>query len=215
MDDNIRNVVITLATFGLWGLVHSLTASLAVKRWGQARLGRRYYLYPFAYIVVSLVTFAGFLFFRPPIHGTVYSLDGELGYVLRGVQLLGVVGLLQAAREFDLRGFLGARDFRAAGASISRGNLRTSGLNAVVRHPLYFFGLVFLWANPRMTADAFWLTVAFSAYLVVGSVFEERKLVVLFGREYTEYKRAVSGLVPIKWLQRIVHLVVSAGHIVI
>jgi protein-S-isoprenylcysteine O-methyltransferase Ste14 len=39
----------------------------------------------------------------------------------------------------------------------------------------------------------------FTAYVVVGTLLEEKKLVAEFGEEYRSYQRRVSMLVPLKW----------------
>jgi protein-S-isoprenylcysteine O-methyltransferase Ste14 len=38
-----------------------------------------------------------------------------------------------------------------------------------------------------------------SAYLVIGTLLEERKLVLEFGDKYREYQRQVSMFIPLKW----------------
>ncbi|MGH2606675.1 MAG: methyltransferase family protein, partial [Anaerolineales bacterium] len=70
------------------------------------------------------------------------------------------------------------------------------GLYRWVRHPLYTCALVFLWLTPVMTMSLLALYLGLSAYLVVGSVFEERRLVAEFGEAYREYQRQVPRLVP-------------------
>jgi hypothetical protein len=39
-----------------------------------------------------------------------------------------------------------------------------------------------------------------SAYLVVGTLLEERKLVIEFGEESRRYQSRVSMFIPVKWL---------------
>ena len=54
--------------------------------------------------------------------------------------------------------------------------LNTGGLYQVVRHPLYTFSLLFLWLTPVMTRNLALLYVAFTVYMLIGAIFEERKL---------------------------------------
>jgi protein-S-isoprenylcysteine O-methyltransferase Ste14 len=43
--------------------------------------------------------------------------------------------------------------------------------------------------------------VILSAYLLIGTLLEERKLVLEFGEKYKAYQRQVSMLIPLKWLR--------------
>jgi len=70
------------------------------------------------------------------------------------------------------------------------------GLYRWVRHPLYFWGLVFIWLTPQMTVNRLALFVVLSIYLYVGTFFEERRLVREYGDGYREYQRQVPRLIP-------------------
>lgn len=41
--------------------------------------------------------------------------------------------------------------------------------------------------------------LAITAYLVVGSMLEERKLIANFGNAYQQYREAVPALIPLPW----------------
>lgn len=67
-----------------------------------------------------------------------------------------------------------------------------------VRHPLYFFTLIMIWAHPYLTVDRLLFNVLWTLWLVVGSILEERGLVAEFGNEYREYQSKVPMLIPSK-----------------
>jgi protein-S-isoprenylcysteine O-methyltransferase Ste14 len=73
----------------------------------------------------------------------------------------------------------------------------TSGLYSWVRHPLYTAGLAFIWLTPVMTVNLLVLNLGLTIYLVVGAVYEERKLVREFGEQYTHYQVRVTMLIPL------------------
>jgi protein-S-isoprenylcysteine O-methyltransferase Ste14 len=77
-------------------------------------------------------------------------------------------------------------------------NLNTSGLNAYVRHPLYFASLIFFWglflAVPNNAVLV--LAIISTFYLIVGTMLEEKKLVKIFGEEYIAYQKRVPMLFP-------------------
>jgi protein-S-isoprenylcysteine O-methyltransferase Ste14 len=74
--------------------------------------------------------------------------------------------------------------------------LVTSGLYRLTRHPLYTFSFVLLWLNPLMTWNVLALNIGLSAYMLIGSIFEERKLVEQFGPAYVEYRKNTPRIIP-------------------
>ena len=67
-----------------------------------------------------------------------------------------------------------------------------------VRHPLYSLFLVLLWVCPDITADRLLLNTLFTAWIVLGTVLEERDLARDLGDPYRAYQRQVPMLVPWK-----------------
>jgi protein-S-isoprenylcysteine O-methyltransferase Ste14 len=73
--------------------------------------------------------------------------------------------------------------------------LRVDGMNGFVRHPLYTGLLVVLWSrvfDEFQLASALWGT----AYIIIGTRFEERKLLRLYGESYLHYRQAVPTYFP-------------------
>jgi protein-S-isoprenylcysteine O-methyltransferase Ste14 len=65
-----------------------------------------------------------------------------------------------------------------------------------VRHPLYFCVLVLFWANPDVTADRLLFNLLWTGWIYVGTLFEERDLVLEFGDVYRRYQKMVPMLIP-------------------
>ena len=65
-----------------------------------------------------------------------------------------------------------------------------------VRHPLYFCILVLFWASPDLTADRLLFNILWTAWIWVGTRFEETDLVADFGDAYRDYRRKVPMLIP-------------------
>ena len=74
--------------------------------------------------------------------------------------------------------------------------LMTGGLYRFMRHPLYTFGLLFLWLTPRVTVNLFTFYLGLTVYIIVGAYFEERKLLREFGQAYEDYARVTPMLIP-------------------
>src|SRR3990172_10360464 len=89
--------------------------------------------------------------------------------------------------------------------------LTTGGLYRYVRQRVYTAGFVFLWMTPVMTSTVFALYLGLSLYLYIGSVFEERRLLVEFGAAYQAYQRKVPRLFP-GWPRRPTDSTTSAGR---
>ncbi len=113
--------------------------------------------------------------------------------VLQAAMLLGGLWLLWGGgRRYDLARFLGTAPETPGTAPEP---LVTDGLRARVRHPLYAGAHLLLWglvADPLGLATAVWG----SAYLVVGTWLEERRLLRVYGDAYADYRRRVPGLLP-------------------
>jgi protein-S-isoprenylcysteine O-methyltransferase Ste14 len=71
-----------------------------------------------------------------------------------------------------------------------------SGLYQYVRHPLYTFSLLILWLSPNMSLNSFIVYAALTIYVLIGIIFEERKLIREFGQEYETYRNATPMLIP-------------------
>jgi protein-S-isoprenylcysteine O-methyltransferase Ste14 len=78
------------------------------------------------------------------------------------------------------------------------------GWNNVVRHPLYLgtiisvAGLFILLPSEKMALSAFLIF----CYTLIGTVWEEKKLVDTFGDDYIKYQEDVSMLFPFRWLKQ-------------
>lgn len=112
--------------------------------------------------------------------------------------LLAIVGTVWGIRSlgaFDTYGVnpLLARLGRPQAESIG---LVIRGPYVWVRHPLYSFMLVLIWASPQVSADRLLLNVLWTSWIVVGTHLEERDLVAAFGESYRQYQKTVPMLIP-------------------
>jgi protein-S-isoprenylcysteine O-methyltransferase Ste14 len=75
-------------------------------------------------------------------------------------------------------------------------NFTVISLYKYVRHPLYFGGILGLWATPRMTGTHLAFAIGLTAYFVVGTLFEEKDLKREFGDLYRRYQAKTPMLLP-------------------
>ncbi len=183
----------------LWGIVHSLLASTGVKALFRRTLGdgfmKFYRLFYNIFAVVSILP-AVYLMLTLP-DDPLYQVPAPFSAVMRVGQLLSVVLLFVAVLQTDLLSFVGLRQFVEEEKT---GRLIVTGLYRYVRHPLYTFSLLILWFSPNMSVNSFVVYLALTVYILVGIIFEERKLIREFGAEYEEYRSRTPMLLPgIRW----------------
>ena len=108
-------------------------------------------------------------------------------------QALSVLFLFGAVMQTDLLSFAGLRQLVEEEKT---GNLVTSGLYRSVRHPLYTFSLLILWLSPAMSVNSFIVYAGLTIYILIGIMFEERKLLREFGEAYANYRSSTPMLLP-------------------
>lgn len=192
-------LVLSVAWLG-YGLVHSLLAARGVKRWVATRWPSLMPAYRFLYNFVALVTLAPFALWLLRDPGPfLWHWVGFWRWVADGLGLAALGALLLPGSPYDTALFLGWRSWRERRMDAGDGEpFRIGFLHRFVRHPWYALSLVLLWTRD-MTAlrlvSALWIT----AYFVIGSHLEERKLVEVHGDRYRRYRARVAGLLPLPW----------------
>ena len=129
--------------------------------------------------------------------------DGWLGGVRYAAIVFAVIFFVLGARQYDLLQFLGIRQIQSGADGIgltADGGIDMGGVLAVVRHPWYLGVVLIIWARDLAVIDLV-VSAVLTAYIVIGTLLEERKLVAEYGSRYRDYQQSVSMLVPWKWLQ--------------
>jgi protein-S-isoprenylcysteine O-methyltransferase Ste14 len=192
----VRGIIFTLLAVVAYGALHSLLASLWAKKLARRSLGCATRGYRLAYNVVALITLLPVLAVPALDPGPeLYRLRPPWVALTIAGQALALVALAVGLLQTDPWHFLGLRQLKA-NESEATPRLVVGGLYRWVRHPLYTAGLAFIWLSPVMTTSLLALNLALTAYIYVGSVFEERRLVAEFGQAYLEYARKVPRLIP-------------------
>ncbi len=177
----------------VWGLWHSLLAARRVKRVLEAHLGRGYRLFYNLVAGVTLLPVLALVAWRPG--EVLYQVPAPWRWGMVVIQLLAVLAAAVTLLQTDVLRFLGIRQLLQA-EPLGPNRLTIRGFYKWVRHPLYFFSLIFLWFSPIMTLNLCILYGAFTLYLYIGAIFEERKLVGQFGQAYRAYQQRVPMLIP-------------------
>lgn len=190
--------------FLIWAITHSILASLTLKDFLSSRLGRLYYFYRVFFVLVSIISLVAIFLIVPLPSDKLYSFNGPVFYLLKTMQTAALIAFLFTATtsiEDDFLGFREAKRFFSARLNVvDKRPLRTDGIMRYSRHPLYFFAAVLLWSDPKMTIGWATMSLAFCLYFLIGTIFEERKLISIFGSEYLDYQKRVRRFIPIKRL---------------
>lgn len=181
----------------LFAAKHSLLARVAVQAKLEEFLGAWYRLIynAVALVTIILVYLAGHLLLA---NQTFSFLDNSIGTFLSlAIQVAGLITLLVAIKQYDIGRFTGITQVRT-GERLSEAThepLQQRGLNRWVRHPLYTGAFLVLWGGAGSTLGL-WTAVWGSLYLVIGTRFEERKLIGLYQDNYREYQQQVPRYFP-------------------
>jgi protein-S-isoprenylcysteine O-methyltransferase Ste14 len=190
-----------LAFDALLSVLFFVQHSTMVRRPFRARLAR---LLParyggVVYAIVSGLALTLVLVFWQRVDIPVFRLEGAARWT--AVSLAALVTVLLLISGYAVRrtiDFLGVRPVRAhwRGEALQMAPFSVEGPFRWVRHPLYACILALLWIRPEMMADGLVLSMLWSAWIVVGTMLEERDLVADFGDTYRRYQQQVPMLVP-------------------
>jgi protein-S-isoprenylcysteine O-methyltransferase Ste14 len=192
----IMNTLILISAFAVWGIVHSLLASLAFKEFFRKALGNEFMrFYRLGYNIFSVVSLLPILWLMwiLPNH-VLYLVPAPWKYFMLAGQGVAAFLLLYGVLQTDTLSFIGLRQLVEPDSK--SGTLVTGGLYRFVRHPLYSAGLLFLWLTTTMTVNQLAVYICSTIYIFIGAYFEERKLLREFGMVYAEYKAVTPMIIP-------------------
>lgn len=180
-----------------YGLLHSFLASLKTKASARKWIGlsgERWFR--LAYNLIAIVTLVPILFLPILlIDQEIYTIQFPWILLTLSIQALAVISLMIGLQQTGIGKFIGLRQM-VLPEDTTPPRLVTSGLYRYMRHPLYTAGLVIIWLLPIMTWNLLALNIGLTAYVFIGSYFEERKLLLEFGEDYAEYRERTPMLIP-------------------
>lgn len=199
------DILVIIFLFFLFAFTHTWLASRKLKKSLTEKIGNRIAFYRLFYNITSVMFFFVFYSLSPKPDVIIYDLQYPFDLITFALQVLSLIGLIWAARQIDLKEFFGIKQlerFWDNNYSLEdldeKQELKTRGVFKLVRHPIYMFSILFLLFRPQM--NLFYLTtfICIIIYFYAGSIFEEKKLVEVFGEQYKEYQKKVPRLFPIK-----------------
>ncbi|MHB8776966.1 MAG: methyltransferase family protein [Anaerolineales bacterium] len=187
------SIFILLLALVVWGIVHSFLATHFAKGIFRIKYGNMDF-YRLAYNLFAAISFLPILYWMAALPNQVfYQISAPWSYLMLGGQLFSALMLGLAFLQTDALSFVGLRQLFD---KENTDGLVTRGLYRLVRHPLYTFGLLFIWLSPTVTQNSITVYAGATVYTLVGAYFEERKLLRDYGEAYAEYQRNTPMLIP-------------------
>jgi methanethiol S-methyltransferase len=192
-----------LLTALLWTGYVSLHSFLISVRFTNlmTRLLKDYYaFYRLFYILISFILIVPLINYTSQLDDKVIITYESPLSVIRYVLISGSLLMFFWAffLNYDSLSFFGIRQILNFGKenkiNPSEG-IKRNGLLGIMRHPMYLALIIYLWCQTFRVVDIVTNTLL-TIYVIIGTILEERKLVLEFGEEYIKYQKEVPMLIP-------------------
>jgi protein-S-isoprenylcysteine O-methyltransferase Ste14 len=194
---------VDLALLGLFAVQHSLMARPGFKRaWARIVAPP---LERSTYVLLSSVALALLFLFWRPLPGEVWAFRNPAARVALWAVFGGGFALaLYSTFLISHLDLFGLRQVwaRFRGRPYRPREFRAGTLYAAVRHPLMLGFLLAFWGTPRMTLGHLLFAGTMTAYILLGTLLEERDLLRTLGPAYATYRKRVPRFVPKLSLRR-------------
>ncbi|NOX61168.1 MAG: isoprenylcysteine carboxylmethyltransferase family protein [Chloroflexi bacterium] len=192
------SVLIITITFTIWAVVHSILADHGLKKRFRERFGdRAYRWYRLAYNLFAILSFVPVLLAYGILpNQTLWSAPAPWRWIMLAIQAIGLIGIVVAVFHTHVGEFAGVAQLRSGYDPDRPEPMRINGLYCMVRHPIYFFGLLLVWFSPDVTVNGLTFAILVTLYFYFGAKHEETGLRAAYGPIYDAYREQVPMLIP-------------------
>lgn len=183
---------------GFWTaycVLHSVLASIKVKKKAQKNFGRWHRYYRLFYTVFAALSLAAVVLYQFSIHSpTLYKRSTGSDIVGATLCGIGLVLMTHCIKKY----FLSLSGLKSLFQEAPGAELMINGIHRFVRHPLYTGTFLAIWGL-WVVAPSLGLLIADSVitlYTLLAIRLEEEKLVSEFGQQYRLYQLQVPKLIP-------------------
>lgn len=187
-------MLLILAWF-IFGVLHSILAYQPLKNRLQLLLKAKYKFYRLSYSIFATINLGFVVWFHFSIVSELLWQPPLLQKIFAALLVIFSSGLMLVCMK---KYFADLSGIDALTGKIAILHLETTGVHALVRHPLYTVTILFVWSLflwQPLTSN-FISCICITVYTRIGIYFEEKKLVRLFGNNYQLYKVTVPMLIP-------------------
>ncbi|MDO8341087.1 MAG: NnrU family protein [Candidatus Woesebacteria bacterium] len=183
---------------GLFALQHSVMARPAFKTWWTSIVSPT--LERSTYVLISSLLL-GLLFWQwQAMDGVIWNVESSVGR--SSLQALFWLGWLIALGSTFMTSHSDLFGLRQVWLHLRKRHytpvpFRARALYKWVRHPIMLGYLLAFWATPHMTTGHLLFSLAMTAYILIGILFEERDLAALHGGAFEQYRKEVAMIIPV------------------
>lgn len=192
-------LVVNIFLIALFGLQHSIMARPAFKAAVFAK--RSVSFRASTYTLASALCLLVMMLFWQPMEAPVWSLaSGPLFWLSTLLYTVGWTLAFIATFQIDHFALFGLHQgYRVLKRQEEpEARFKKRGFYRYVRHPIQTATLLGLWATPVMSEGHLLLSSGLTLYILIGLMLEEKDLVKTLGRAYTQYKKEVPMLLPLR-----------------
>ena len=167
--------------------IHSVLAASGVKEVFKKIFGKNYRYYRLSYSIFAFLALVALLIFQYSFTSPVLFQSTFLEYVAVLFFILpGLFIMLVSIKKY----FMLLSGVRSVFSPVSTPELKIMGIHKYMRHPLYSGTILFVFGLFLIfpTVSNFIAWILLTLYILIGLVFEEKKLIKEFGNDYLEYK---------------------------
>ncbi len=189
--------------FSLWlvyFVLHSVMASLRLKSWVARHFSTLMPAYRLMFNTLSAILLLPILWLSFRWQGEpLWHWSTPIWWLMMMISVATVIAFFISLRYYDMDEFMGFKQWREGIDAVEdQEHFVIGDFHRFVRHPWYSMGIILVWSrelDPIMLTNAVMITL----YFVIGSLFEERKLLRYHGDVYRQYRQRVPALIPRPW----------------
>ena len=185
----------------LWCSLHSLLISRFFITKMKNILGIKFAYYRLAFNAFSLLTLIPVVIYQQLLsEGIIFSWPGSWNMLKFGMYLASFVLFYGGYRVFDMPYVLGTKQVNEMreNKKVDAMDFYTTGILEYVRHPWYSGSIILVWAFGSISDVSLVSKIILTAYLIIGTFLEEKKLVHEIGEPYLAYRKKVPMFIPWK-----------------
>jgi protein-S-isoprenylcysteine O-methyltransferase Ste14 len=185
----------------LWAAYCSLHSFLITIRFTKlmTRLFKNYYaFYRLFYVMLSIVLLIPLIKYTGHTDNIILITYPMPLNIVRYILIFGslIMFLWAFFFNYDFLSFFGIRQILNFGKeNNSSKEISKKGLLGIIRHPMYFALIIYLWCQMFSAVDLV-VNTLLTIYIIIGTFLEEKKLVLEFGDSYIKYQQEVPMLIP-------------------
>jgi methanethiol S-methyltransferase len=188
---------------GLWVgycILHSFLISIWFTKFISNILNKYYAFYRLFYVLISLWLLIILIDYTSQFDNEIIIEYSSSLSILRNILMYGSLLLFFWAFffDYDSLSFFGIRqifNFGKVTENNPNESIKKKGLLGIIRHPMYLALIIYLWTQTFKLMDIV-INIILTAYVIIGTYLEEKKLVREFGDAYIKYQHEVPMLIP-------------------